>query len=236
MSSVPWQCLATIRDTSEVGLPTQANPKPPAEQRRALLRASCYLAPYLRAKYGLPLSLYVTDVEVTAAAGSATIEGSATGDAADVRLEVVAGGAVSGGAVTVRLSRDAGLTVGSVATWGATAALPTTGIVTIDGVTVTLSGTWVTGEAVAYTAGPDPGVRWAVAALASHAMYYNRGANPAAMAPYLDARDKALEWGKMLAKGEEGQLDQKTADATPGRAEGGPLWTSTSRSKFLGGA
>lgn len=234
MSSTPWQRLATIRDCAEVGLPPPANPKPPAEQRRALLRASGLFAPFLRKKYGLPCALYVTELEVVSEAGTATVEGAPTGDAADVRLEVVAGGAVSGGAVTVRLSRDAGLTAAGVSTFGDASAVPVSGVVEIDGVTVTLSGTWTTGEAVTYTAGPDPGIRWAVAAIASHAMYYNRGANPAAMAPYVDARDKALEFGKALASGVEAELEQGVVDATPARAEGGPLWTSQSRAAFLG--
>lgn len=229
MSLSPWQCLATIRDVAEVGLPTQANPKPAAEVRRALGRMSCVFAPYLRKRYGLPLAIVITGEDVTSAAGTATVQGTATGDAADVRLEVVAGGAVSGGAVTVKLSRDNGTT----GTWGATTTLPADGVVVIDGVTVTLAGTWATGEAVTYTAGPDPGVRWAVAALAAHAMYYNRGADPKAMEAYKDARDRALDFGKMLAKGEEAELDQ-TKDATPARAEGGPLWVATSRAQFLG--
>lgn len=227
--SSPWQCLATIGDASIIGLPTQANPKPAAEQRRVLTMMSCRAAPYLRKRYGLPLALEVTGEAVTSAAGTATVQGTATGDAADVRIEVVAGGAVSGGAVTVRLSRDNGV----AGTWGATTTLPADGVVTVDGVTVTLAGTWAAGEAVTYTAGPDPGVRWAVAALASHAMYYNRGGDPKAMEPYKDARDQAMDFVRVLAKGEDAELDQ-TKDATPSRAEGGPLWVATSRAAFLG--
>lgn len=230
----PWQCLATIRDCAEVGLPPPANPKPPAEQRRALLRASGFFQPFTRKLYS-SLALHLTEWLVTSSAGTASHEGAPTGDAADVRLEVVAGGAISGGAVTAKLSRDAGATVASVSTFGSTFTVPSTGIVEVDGVTITLSGTWAQGEAVTYTAGPDPGIRWAVAAIASHAMYYNRGANPAAMAPYQEARDKAIEWGQMLAKGVEAELDQKVVDATPGRAEGGPLWTRQSRAQFLAG-
>lgn len=231
MAASPWQCLATLRDVAEIGLPTQANPKPVTEQRRALVRASSLFAPYLRKKYGLPLALHVTDVLVTSSAGSATVEGAPTGDAADVRIEVVAGGAVSGGAVTIRVSKDNG----TAGTWAPTATLPASGQVTVDGVLVTLSGTWAAGEAVTYTAGPDPGVRAAVAQIASYLMYYNRGGNPAAMAPYKEGYDQAIAFGKMLAKADEGELDQQKADATPGRAEGGPLWVATSREDFVRG-
>ena len=233
MSSTPWQCLATLRDVAEAGLPKQANPKPAVEQRRAILRMSGFFAPFLRKKYGLPLPLYITDFVVTSAAGSAALDDmgmTAGGDAADVRIEVVTGGAVSSGTVGYRVSRDDG----AAGTWSAPSALDPDGAIMVDGVTITLAGTWAAGETVTYTAGPDPGVRWAVAVLAAHSMYWNRGADPKAMEPYKDARDKAIEFGRLLANGSEAELDQKT-DATPGRVENGPILPIRTRDGFLRG-
>ncbi|MFO0588832.1 MAG: hypothetical protein U0441_14880 [Polyangiaceae bacterium] len=224
-----WQRLATLRDLHEVGLPPPAiASKNVAEKERALTRGSSLFAARVRKRYAPPLVLVITDVVHTLTAGDATVEGTATGSAADVRVEVVAGGDVADGTVTVKVSRNDGVT------WGATQTLPSNGVITVDGATVTISGAPVAGEALTYTAGPDPGIRWAVAALAAHSLYYNRGSDPKASEPYKDARDQALAFAKELAKGEEAELDQ-SQDSTPERAEGGPLFTTRTRDGFLRG-
>lgn len=226
-----WQCLATLRDLHEVGLPPPAiASKGVPEKHRALIRASSLFAARVRKRYAPPFGLLITDVVSGFAAGAAAVEGNPTGNTADVRIEVVAGGLVSDGAVTVRISRDDGF----VGTWGPTQTLGAAGVLTVDGAIVTFTGTLAAGEAVTYTAGPDPGIRWAVAALAAHSLYYNRGADPKAMEPYKDARDQALAFAKELAKGEEAELDQ-AGDSTPARAEGGPLFVTNTRDGFLYG-
>lgn len=228
----PWQVLATLRDLHEVGLPIPALAnKGSAEKRRALARASSVFAAYLRKRHTLPLALVVTDVESSALPGGFTVEGTPTGSAADVKVEVVVGGDVSGGGVTVRVTRDEALP-GMALTPGV--ALPTSGIIEVDGVTVTVAGMRASGDTLTYTAGPDPGIRWAVAALASYSLYYNRGADPKAMEPYKDARDQALAYAKELCGGEGAELDE-AADATPQRHEGGPMFTTNTRDGFLYG-
>lgn len=227
-----WQCLATLRDLHEVGLPPPAiASKGVPEKHRALIRATALFAARVRKRYAPPFGLVITDVESGFAAGAVTVEGTPTGNASDVRIEVVVGGLVSGGAVTVRISRDDGF----AGTWGATQTLSGSGVMLLDGAICTFTGTLAAGEAVTYTAGPDPGIRWAVAALAAHSLYYNRGADPKAMEPYKDARDQALAFAKELAKGEEAELDQ-SGDSTPARAEGGPLFVTHTRAGFLTGA
>ncbi len=226
-----WQSLATLRDLNEVGLPLPALAgKPVPEKHRALARASSVFVAYLRKRYSAPLALATESVVVTSAAGAASVGGSPIGNAADVRIEVVTGGAVVGGGVTVRVSRDDR----AAGTWGPTVPVLADGLGVVDGVQASLSGTWAAGEAVTYTAGPDPGIRWAVAALAAHALYHNRGADPKAMEPYQRAHDEALAFAKALAAGVEAELDQKS-DATPGRAEGGPLYAKRTRDGFLRG-
>lgn len=226
-----WQTLATLRDLHEVGVPTAAlASKTVPEKHRALARASSIFAAYLRKKHATPMALVVTDTVTVSVAGAAALAGTPIGAAADVRIEVVAGGAISGGAVTVRISRDDG----AAGTWGQALPVLADGLVSVDGVQTTLSGTWAAGEAVTYTAGPDPGIRWAVAAIAAHALYYNRGADPKAMEPYKAAYEAAIGFGKALAAGQEAELDQR-ADATPHRAEGGPLYAQRTRDGFLRG-
>lgn len=227
----PWQFLATLRDLHEVGVPAQAlTSKSVAEKRRALVRASSSFVAFLRKRYKPPLALALSDLEVTSAAGTATAEGSPVGSAADVRIEVVAGGLVSGGAVTVRLSRDDG----TAGTWGTTFQLAPDGVVQMDGVTVTLAGTWATGEAVTYSAGPDPGIRGAVAALAAYNLLYNRGADPKTSETYQRLYDQAIGYARELCKGDGPELAED-ADATPGRHEGGPMWEARTRDGFLRG-
>lgn len=228
----PWQVLATLRDLQEVGVPAAgiANKSVP-ERRRALVRASSVFAAYLRKRYTMPLALVVTDVESSALPGAFTVEGTPTGSAADVKVEVVAGGDVSSGGVTVRVTRGEALP-GMALT--PAVALPTSGIIEVDGVMVTVAGARAPGDTLTYTAGPDPGIRWAVAALASYSLYYNRGADPKAMEPYKDARDQALAFAKELCGGEGAELSED-ADATPQRHEGGPLFTTNTRDGFLRG-
>lgn len=228
----PWQVLATLRDLQEVGVPAPAiaNKSVP-ERRRALVRASSVFAAYLRKRYTMPLTLVVTDVASSALPGAFTVEGNPTGSAADVKIEVVAGGEVSTGDVTVRVTREDGL-VGMAVT--PAVSLPASGIIDVDGVKVTIAGARASGDTLTYTAGPDPGIRSAVAALAAHALYYNRGADPKAMEPYKDARDQAIAYAKELCGGEGAELDE-AADATPQRHEGGPMFTTNTRDGFLYG-
>lgn len=231
MPPSPWQVLATLRDLHEVGVPAPAlASKPVPEKRRALVRASSSFVAYLRKRYKPPLALALDALEVTSAAGTATATGSPEGSAADVRIEVVVGGLVSGGLVTIRVSSDDGL----ANTWGATAALPTSGVVQLGGITATLAGTWIAGEAVTYSVGPDPGIRGAVAALAAYNLLYNRGADPKTSETYQRLYDQAIAYAKELCKGDGPELAED-ADATPGRHEGGPMWEARTRAGFLYG-
>ena len=231
MPPSPWQTLATLRDLHEVGVPAPAlASKTLGEKRRALQRASSLFIAYLRKRNMPPLAVQLDAFEVTSAAGTASSSGSPSGSAADVRIEVVAGGLVSGGAVTIRVSRDDG----TAGTWAATTTLPSSGVVELDGVTTTLVGTWAAGEAVTYSAGPDPGVRGSVASLAAYNLLYNRGADPKTSETYQRLYDASIAYAKELCKGDGPELAEN-ADATPGRHEGGPMWEARTRAGFLSG-
>lgn len=225
--------LATIRDVNELGIPAQALAmKSMAEKRRAITAASELFSARIRRRYSPPLALEI-DAEsftVTSAAGEVSYAGTPRGHAADVKIEIVVGGVVSGGAVTVRVSKDDGLT----GTWLPTQTLPADGKLTVDGVELVFAGTFVALDSVTYTAGPSPGVRASVAGWAAWLMYGNRGGDPKAPAPTEMVKalyEEAKAFAKELAKGEEAELDHK-ADATPDRAELGPLFTENTRDGF----
>lgn len=205
------------------------------EKLRALQRGSSIFVAYLRKRHTLPMTLAASDLEVTSAAGTAETAGAPAGPAADVRVEVVAGGAVSGGAMTIRISRDDGAGLAGVPlTWGATTTLASSGIVVIDGLTLTLAGTWAALEAASFTVGPDPGIRQSVAALAAYGLLYNRGADPKTSEPYQRLYEQAIGYARELCKGDGPELAE-TADATPGRHEGGPAFEVRTRAGFLHG-
>lgn len=231
MSWTDPQTLATLRDVDELGIPQQALAmKPPAEKLRALQAASGLFTARLRKRYEPPLAIRGSAWLVLAAVGLATYEGSPaiTGSAADVRIEIVTGGTVASGLVTTRVS----LQNGATGTWGATTALPVTGLVTVGDVLVTLSGTWATGEAVTFSTGSDPAVRASVAAWAAWLMINNRGADPKTLELLKGPYETAKAFAEDLAKGEKAELPQ-SVDSTPNRSEGGPRYVENTRDGFL---
>lgn len=222
--------LATLRDVHEKGLPPQAiADKSVQEKRRTIAAASDLFVCRLRKRYSPPLALEIDPEEfvVTSAAGTVTYQGTPTGHAADVKVEIVAGGIVSGGSVTVRVSKDDGL----AGTWLPTQTLPVDGKLAIDGVELIFTGTFVALESVTYSAGPAPAVRASVAALAAWSMIGSIGANPETLELLKPMRESAEAFAKELAKGEEAELDQKS-DATPARPEMGFLFTRNTRDGF----
>lgn len=222
--------LATIRDVFSLSIPAQAIAmKTVAEKHRAITQASELFAARARKRYTTPFAVTIEpeDFVVTSAAGTVTYAGSPTGHAADVKVEIVSGGLVSGGAVTVRVSKDDGL----AGTWLPTQTLPTDGKLTIDGVELIFTGTFVALESVAYTAGPSPAIRGSVAGWTAWLLMNSRGAKAETLELLKPMYQEAVAFAKELGHGEEAELPSG-ADATPARPEMGVLFTRNTRDGF----
>lgn len=210
------QALATLHDLDDLG------PSPEAlamlndrQKRSAILAASGRFAIYLRKKYKLYLVPDVLDVDAAGlSTGACAVEGKPA-LCQDIAVKVVVGGAVAGGACTVATSTDAGATFGEAVT------LPTSGLLVIDGVTITFSGALTAGDPVTYSTGLDYALREAVVSIAAWILLNNRGVS-AIDEKTLQARyEGALALAKDLATG-DGELDQ-SSDASPEVDEGGPF-------------
>lgn len=239
---MPYPRLATLRDVGSFGIPAQAlTSKTIADKRRAICAASELFTARLRKRYSPPLSFELSDLEVASAEGTATTIGSPTNkDAVDVKVEITVGGTIDTGTgpggsflangIQYRVSKEDG----TAGTWGPTLLLAGPGTIEVDGVTLTLVGTFADLDTVTYTVGPSPAVRASVGAWAAWIMVNSRGANAATLDLIKGPFEEAKSFAKELAKGEEAELDQKS-DATPDRAEGGPTWTQHTRNGFLFG-
>lgn len=211
------QAYCTWRDVMELGVGIEALvPLTPRQRAQCVLWASGYIATALRVRHTLPLVVGLECLGVTGAAATAVLTG-APSQVADVVLRCSTAGAVAGGAVGYQLSTDAG------ETWSAVATLPASGVVVVDGVTVTIAGTLAVNDTVAWSAGLDSTVRGHAAALAAMRGLRVRGLDPAIendLKPYLD---DVKEWLGLLTEGKR-QLDTG-ADTTPAVSEDGPLFT-----------
>lgn len=186
------QELATQRDLQELGVYSDTFAALPDRQKRSAIRfASAWVTSYLRPREPIPWPVFVEDFTVTSAAGSATQTTPPPGSpsaVADVVLTIVVGGAVSSGVCTYQVSLDAGVTQGPVV------ALPSTGLVVLDGVSTTLAGAWAAGDALSYACGCDYVMRGHVCGIASWVLLHNRGVDPKTEAELQARYDAALKW------------------------------------------
>lgn len=215
---MPPPLFATLANLDELGVSPEAlSSIPNRAKRNALLAASGRAAPYLRKRYKLPLQLATDDLDLSGIAGGGSVLAyGAPGRVADVSLSIVVGGNVGASGLTYRA------TVNGVA--GPVLPVPTNGQIIVDGVTLTLSGSFTANDVMAYTTGVDWGVRDAVVSIACYILLHNRGLDPATEQDLKSRFDSAMSWLKDLAKGDDAELEPQD-DATPLISEAGPLFT-----------
>lgn len=220
----PLLSLASARTLERLGLGQRALQSLPLAQRLEALRAATgELAPYLRKRYALPLvpTLDVETVDVSGLPGATVAWDGGPATRVDDYLITFT---VANGATSYTLTTSAGA-------YGATAgpSAPWLGSLTVDGYTVTLSGTIANGNTLAWSTAivQDPGVAFAVVRIAACALLYSRGLDPKTLVDLVEQRDAALTWARALGIPGEGEL-APTADATPTVSEYGPLVSGNS--------
>jgi hypothetical protein len=219
--ATPLLALATPRSLERLALGTKALQALPLAQRREALRAATgELAPFLRKRYALPLvpTLDLETVDTSALAGGATVswDGGPASRVADYLVKFT----VAGGSTTYQIDPYGGA-YGS--TYGAAVALGPSQSITIDGYTVTLTGTITTGDVLGFSTAivQDPGISFAATRIAAHALLFSRGVDPKTQESLAEGRDAAMAWGKALGVPGEGELDP-SVDRTPTTSEYGP--------------
>lgn len=217
VTATPLLALATARSLERLGLGQKALQALPLAQRLEGLRAATgRLITPIRKRYGTPLvpTLDLATVDASGLTGGAAVswDGGPATLVQDYLLTFAASGA------TYTLTTNAGA-------YGATAsaAKPWTGSLTVDGYTLTLTGTINTGDAIGWTTTlvQDPGVSLAVCQLAAYLLLHNRGMDPKTEEDLRTAYDGAMSWAASLGVPGEGELDS-SVDKTPAYSEYGP--------------
>jgi hypothetical protein len=218
------QEFCTLRDLDELGIAAEAIAAVPVRvKRRKIRHYSGEMASALRPRHTLPLVVGVEDLDVSLLSSTATVVLSGEADrVADVAIRIVAGGAVSGGAVTYQISRDAGIDD----SWGAVATLPSSGIILLDGLTITVAGTVAADDLFSYSAGVDTVVAGHTAALVTGSMLDWRGLDPASAQTLERAVKAAQAWMNQIKPGDRALATD--ADSTPDVSEMGPMGTGES--------
>lgn len=231
MGATPTQALSTLRDLDELGIAEEALAARPLRQKRNALRsASGIVASSLWRKHQLPMAISVVDGDpdtygLTLGA-TATLAGTPL-HVADVVVRIVDGGPVSGGACTYQVSLDAGASGprvpggADVSTFGPVVTMPASGVVAVDGVTLTLAGTLADDDEVTWSTAVDEGVKLLVVWIAAFILLGNRGVDTETKDALQRLYDLALKRLDQVADGVQAQL-APNADATPDLDEGGP--------------
>jgi phage gp36-like protein len=188
-----------------------------ADKRQALRRASSWIAPYLRHRHHMPLAVLPEDVTVMSAGGALASIAGTPGRVADVVVKIASGGRVGVDALSCAVSFDDG------ATFGAPVALDPSGEAEVDGVTLSLAGTWAQGDTIAYAARVDAGVETATVMIASYFCLTARGTSAANEKTLKDLYDAGMKLIEDMGDG-EGHLDP-AEDATPTVEERRARWT-----------
>lgn len=221
---VKQEVFATPRDLEEGGRAREALQQIGiAERRRALKRASGFLAPYIRKRNALPLTveLDADDWDTTGMTGGAvpTITLAKPTLVQDVRA-VFTAGTVGQPGITYAIDVNAGAYGSAV---GASIALPLSGVITIDGCVFVLpaGGTTVNGDSFTFSTRVDAGVARATVMVAAWDLLGHGGSaiDSDLRRELQDAHDVAVRWARDLGKG-DGDLEPR-GDATPDRREGG---------------
>lgn len=213
---VPAQLFASLGSLDDLG-PAAALAPLPARRRLANLRfASAHFATYLRPRYALPLKPWVEQLDTGGLEGGATVVQTGTPTLVqDVVVRFPGAGTVGVPGLTYELSTDGGTT------YAAAVALPLSGVVLVDGVSMTFTGAVLAGDILSYSTGVDEALRGHVCAVAAWNLLHNRGLDPTTEAELQRRFDAATAWEKDLRAG-VAQLDP-AHDATPTTSEEGPL-------------
>lgn len=215
------QVFATSRDLEVMGLATdRVRPIPLADRRLAIMAGSQVIAPYLRARYALPLAVELSRRELDVSgltAGALVSPAGAPSEVQSVGVRFPAGGLIGTVGPTYQVTTDAGA-YGAV--YGPALPVPANGQITIDGLTWTLTGTLAAGDAFTYVTRVDAGAAWAAVQVAMWILLGSGGVDPASQDVDKYRYEAAIKWGEALLAG-PAQLDQ-SKDATPARAELGP--------------
>lgn len=217
------QLFASPRMLELLGLSRARLSQVPIAQRRLALKgASGFFAPWLRKRNQLPLvvELDPEELDVAGMTGGATVTASRVAPAqrvADVAVRFTSGGAPPGLAFTTNLYHGAS---GSTFN-GPAGSLDSSGAVEIDGQRFVVAGTVNAGDVFAFSLVTDPGVAMATAMLAAYTLLHNRGLDPKTEQDLGTFYDAAMAFARSLGAGEADL--EKTADATPDRAELGPM-------------
>lgn len=215
------QVFATTRDLEVLGLAAdRARSMPLADRRLALMAGSQVIAPYLRARFALPLAVELSrrELDLSGLVGGASVSPVGTpSEVQSVGVRFPVAGIVGASGLTYQITTDAGA-YGAV--YGPALALPTSGEITIDGITWTVAGELVTDDVFTYVTRADAGAAWASVQVAMWILLGSTGVDPASQTDDKYRYEAAIKWGEALRSG-PAQLDQKM-DATRSRAELGP--------------
>lgn len=233
------QRLASLRQLEELGLGQPALRSIPLQtRRRALTAASGWIAAFIRKRNAFPLVAAhdPEDLDVTGVTGHASVTWSAAGNATlvqDVAVKFTSAGSTPGALLTYTTNPHAGAYGGTFTGPGGT--LDADGALVIDGQRFTIAGTVAVNDTFTFsTALSEPGVSLAVVQMAAWTLLHNRGVDAKTEADLQATYDAATAFARAVALGSEAQLD-KASDATPGRAELGPLGSGqTTPWAFLG--
>jgi len=226
--STPTQELCTLRDLDELGIAVEALSALPLRQKRNAIRAaSGEVAAPLRKYHLLPLAPAVVDLDVSGLSLGAGAElAGAPAHVGDLVVKVIAGGSVGSPGITYKLSTEAGADVprtlggSALTTFGATTALGLDGVIAVDGVTLTLSGSLAAEDVVSWGAEVDAGIKGAVAEIAVDILTGNRGRDGETAADLTARHRYVISRVDLIAQG-MAQL-APDADASPELDEGGP--------------
>jgi len=216
--ATPLLALATARNLERLGIAQKALQALPLAQRLEGLRAATgRLITPIRKRYGTPLvpTLDLATVDASGLAGGATV--SWDGGPATLVQDYLVTFAASGATYTLTTNAGAyGATPSASKAW--------TGSITIDGYTLTLTGTISTGDAIGWstTMVQDPGIALSVAQIAAFLLLHNRGVDAKTEADLKPAYEGAMAWAAELGVPGTGELDP-SVDRTPGLSEYGPL-------------
>lgn len=233
------QRLATLRQLEELGLGQPAIRSIPLQaRRRALVAGSGFIAGFLRKRNALPLAVAFDpeDLDVTGMTGHASVTWSA--DSAptlvqDVAVKFTSAGAAPGALLTYVTNTHAGAHGSSYT--GAGGTLDGDGSLVIDGQRFTVAGPVNLNDVFTFsTALSEPGVSLAVVQITAWTLLHNRGVDAKTEADLAATYDAAMAFARAIALGDEAELG-KASDATPNRAELGPLGSGqTTPWAFLG--
>jgi hypothetical protein len=222
--ATPLLALATARNLERLGISQARLQSISLPQRLEALRAATgRLITPIRKRYGVPpiptLDLATVDTSLFTGNAVASWSGGPATLVQDSALTFAASGA------TYTLTQNYGsfgATAGPSQAWS--------GSLTVDGYTLTLTGSINTGDIFAWTTSmvQDPGIALAVAQVGAWLLLHNTGLDPGTEQDLQRSYESAIEWAKALGIPGEGQLDASLDLSTVDGGTYGPLGTGQS--------